>query len=326
MGIIILILLSVSLALNLKRSLFNRLIGKTRDYERLKYDYEELGRKNIKLITDNFALEDSVNETAALYGITRDICKSLDEEEIFDLFRERINKYVKVEDCKFLKQGNDISGFKDYTVLPLAIKKSNVGYLVSKGVKEIDREKFGILAQQFLFCIKRALLYRKVQEVTITDSLTHVFNRRYFTLRFNEELERSKRLNYKFAFLMLDIDHFKDCNDSYGHLVGDVILREVTLALKENMRQIDFVGRYGGEEFSIILTDTDKEQAQFAAERFRQAVASRKIRAYDENLKVTISIGISVFPDDAEDEQRLIDKADQALYRAKQAGRNRVSV
>ena len=323
---IILILLIISLYAFIKKILFKSLTNKKNNYEHRKQEYEDLGRQNLRLISQNFKLEQSAQETIALYDITKDICKSLDEDNIFSIFRDRMNKYIKVGDCKFLKQDSDIEEYKDYIVLPLKIRKNNVGYLVAKDIREKEREKFYILAQQFLLGIKKALLYKKVQELTITDSLTQVFNRRYFLLRFNEELERSRRFNYKFSFLMLDIDHFKDYNDRYGHLVGDVILREVSKTIKEKMRQIDFIGRYGGEELSIILTETDKSEAMVAAERFRQAVESKEIKAYDENLKVTISIGISLFPDDSQDAKKIIDKADQALYKAKESGRNRVCI
>jgi len=323
---IILILLTVSLYILLKKILFKSLADKKNEYGHRKQEYEDLGKENTRLVTENFKLEQSAEETIALYDITKDICKSLDEDKIFSIFLDRMNNYIKAGDCKFLKQDAGIEDYKDYIVLPLKISKNNLSYLVAKDIQEKDKEKFYILAQQFLLGIKRALLYKKVQELTITDSLTQVFNRRYFLLRFNEELERSRRFNYKFSFLMLDIDHFKDYNDHYGHLVGDVILREAAKAIKENMRQIDFIGRYGGEELSLILAETDKNEAMVAAERFRQAVESKEIRAYDENLKITISIGISVFPEDSQDTKKLIDKADQALYKAKQSGRNRVCV
>ena len=125
---------------------------------------------------------------------------------------------------------------------------------------------------------------------------------------------------------MADIDTFKDFNDRYGHLVGDAILKEVARTVKENIRQVDAVGRFGGEEFIVILTETDKNGARFAAERIRQAVEDKRIKVYDEDLKVTISIGVSTFPEDAKDLDAVIDKADKALYRAKQGGRNRVTV
>jgi len=125
---------------------------------------------------------------------------------------------------------------------------------------------------------------------------------------------------------MIDIDYFKDYNDRYGHIVGDAILRELSKSIQEAIRQIDLMGRYGGEEFSIILSETDKGAAQFAAERIRQAIEDRRIRVYDEELKITVSIGISAFPQDGKEIKTLIDRADSALYRAKEAGRNRICV
>jgi diguanylate cyclase (GGDEF)-like protein len=209
-------------------------------------------------------------------------------------------------------------------ILPLNIDKIKIGYLAARNVKEEDKDKFNILAQQFLVGMKRSLLYKRVQELAITDSLTQLFSRRYFLERFEEELKRSKKFKLMLSFLMIDIDRFKEFNDRYGHLVGDAILREVSRTIKENTRQVDFMGRYGGEELSIVLTDTDKKQAYFAAERIRAAVESELMHVYDEDLKATISIGISSFPDDALEVKTLIEKADKALYLAKQQGRNRI--
>jgi diguanylate cyclase (GGDEF)-like protein len=201
-----------------------------------------------------------------------------------------------------------------------------MGYLVVDGLRDADKEKFYILSGQFLLGIKRAILYQEVQELAIIDSLTSISNRRYYLERFKEELERSKKFNYKFSCLLIDIDYFKNYNDRYGHIVGDAILRELAKTIQENVRQIDLLGRYGGEEFSIILSETDKDAAGLAAERIRQAIENKRIRAYDEELKITVSIGISTFPFDGKDIKTLLDKADAALYRAKELGRNRICV
>jgi diguanylate cyclase (GGDEF)-like protein len=123
---------------------------------------------------------------------------------------------------------------------------------------------------------------------------------------------------------MIDVDYFKTFNDRYGHLVGDVILREVSKTIKENVRQIDLVGKYGGDEFSIVLSRTSKADAQIIAERILKSIHQKQIRAYDENLEITVSIGISIFPDDANSASQIIEKADQALYQAKTEGRSRV--
>lgn len=317
-------LLTIFIYISFQKELYKSLSSEKNNYGRLKYEYGRLSKENTRLKTDNSALEQSAEKIIALYDITKEVCKALEEDKIFSIFKDSINRYIKAVDCRFLKPDEDLAAYKDYTVLPLMIHKQTLGYLVAGGIKEEDLDKFHILTQQFLLGIKRALLYKKVQELTITDTLTQVFNRRHLLDRLNEEMERSKKFNYNLSFLMADIDHFKKYNDHYGHLVGDAILRETSRTIKENLRQIDFMGRYGGEEFLIILTMTDKEQAKFAAERIRQAVEHKHIKAYDEDLKVTISIGISTFPADANDTPLLIDRADGALYQAKHKGRNKV--
>lgn len=317
-------LLTVFLYILVKKILKKGLTERKNNYTSLKNEYEKLVQENTGLKKDNSYLEGLAEETIVLYDITKDICKTLDEKEIFDIFKEHIKRYVAISDCRFLKLDADLAGYASYTVLPLKIHKSQIGYLVARGIKEKDRDKFHILAQQFLVGARRAFLYHKVQELTITDSLTGIFNRRYFFEKLDEEIKRAKKFKHQFSFLMVDVDHFKSFNDHYGHLVGDAVLREVTGAIKENIRQIDFMGRWGGEELSIILVETKIGQAEYAAERIRQAVESRRLAVYDEVLQATISIGISIFPDDGNAAALLIDKADQALYLAKQAGRNRV--
>ncbi len=317
-------LLTIFIYISFQKELYKSLSGENDNYGRLKYEYGRLSKENTGLKADNSALEQSAEKIIALYDITKEVCKALEEDKIFSIFKDSINSYIEAVDCRFLKPDEDLAAYKGYTVLPLMIHKQTLGYLAAGGIKEEDLDKFHILTQQFLLGIKRALLYKKVQELTITDTLTQVFNRRHLLDRLNEEVERSKKFNHNLSFLMADIDHFKKYNDHYGHLVGDAILRETSRAIKENLRQIDFMGRYGGEEFLIILTMTDKEQAKFAAERIRQAVEHKHIRAYDEDLKVTISIGISTFPADADEAPSLIDRADGALYQAKHKGRNKV--
>jgi diguanylate cyclase (GGDEF)-like protein len=323
----VLIALNVSLCLWLKAFLYRHSFIKTkREHDRVNNEYGILLAENTRLGQQNHDLEKTLEQTILLYDLTKRICKYLDKDKVFLNFKEEISKYVEVEDCRFLKGSEDPSPYKDYTLLQLDIDKSPAGYLVAKLIRAQDKEKFHILAQQFLLGIKRAILYQRVQELAITDTLSGVFSRRYYLERFNEEIERSQKFNYSFSCLMIDIDHFKDYNDQYGHLVGDAVLRELSKTIKENIRQIDLIGRYGGEEFSIILTETDKEQAKFAAERIRQSVESKYIRVYDESLKVTVSIGISTFPGDGKEMEVLIDNADSALYYAKQTGRNRVGV
>lgn len=325
-SILLLVLLTVFLYIRLRKILEWNFANAKNNHERIQNEYDRLFRQNAKLKQDNVVLEKTADEIIVLYDITKEICKYLDTQKVFLSFKEQLDKYIEVVDCKLLESDADLSAYGNYAVLPLKIDDKPVGYLAANIINEKDKDKFHILAQQFILGMGRALLYQKVQEMAVTDSLTQVFSRRYFLERFNEEIERSRKFKYYFSFLMVDIDHFKDYNDHYGHLVGDAILRDVSKTIKENIRQIDLMGRYGGEEFTIVLTETDKKEAQFAAERIRRAIEDKTIKVYDEDLKVTISIGISAFPQDSEESQALIDRADEAMYRAKQTGRNKVYV
>lgn len=321
-GLIILALLTVFAALWLKRIL-DKNLGLA-EYERVGRECAALSAENQRLKEANRRLTEKLEGIIALYDITKQICRTLDADKVFVYFKEELNKYVQISDCRLIWGEGDLSEYKYYAAFPLKIQDRKIGYLVADLVREEDREKFYILCQQFLLGLKRAVLYRQVQESAITDLLTNTFNRRYYMERFGEEMERSRKFDYAFSCLMIDIDHFKDYNDRYGHIVGDAILRELSRQIQAKIRQIDLMGRYGGEEFSIILSETDKQAAQLVAERIRQAVEENRLKIYDEELKITVSIGISSFPRDAKTSTALIDKADAALYRAKQGGRNKV--
>lgn len=168
------------------------------------------------------------------------------------------------------------------------------------------------------------LLYEMVEKMAITDSLTGLYVRRYFYERLSEELMRSKRHGFNLALLMIDIDDFKRCNDTYGHLVGDAVLKEMARIISENVREIDIVARYGGEEMSIVLPETAAEKAFVAAERLRKRIDENVFKAYDEKLNLTVSIGVAIYPQDGADIDSIIEKSDQALYAAKKSGKNLV--
>ena len=306
-----------------------------KNFLKIKNKYKEFQNIYLSLLEDDkknqhelLLLEKKAEDIIALYELSRSLCKFLDEDKIFNFFKEEINKYLKIENCDFVKEQKPSSLDKKIEALVLPIKVDNkiLRYLIALGVLESEKDKFYILSQQFILAIKRAILYSQVEAMAITDGLTAVSSRRYFLERLQEELVRSENFKYNFALLMADIDHFKSYNDRYGHLVGDAILKELARVIKKNLRQIDLIGRYGGEEFCIVLAETTKEQAKIIAERLRQEIAKNPIKVYDEELKITISIGVSTFPTDAKTEYSLIDKADRALYWAKQNGRNRICV
>lgn len=324
-GLILFLITTIVFTLFLKEVFSERLKIQRAECSGLLNELNRLNDYKKSLNLENNLLNKSFDDTLALYELTKDICKSLDEEKVFTIFNKNLKKHMGVGDCRYLKDSADLIKYKDYTILPLNLEGNQIaGYLAVDRVLEADKEKFGILAQQFLIGLRRALLYQKVQGVTITDTLTSVYCRRYFLERFSEELKRSKKNKLSLTFLMIDIDNFKQFNDRYGHLVGDAILRQVSKTISLAVRQIDFIGRYGGEEICVVLAETSKEQANFAAERIREAISLEVIKVYDEELKVTVSIGVSTFPDNALNMQNLIEMADQALYLAKETGKNKV--
>lgn len=323
-SLLILIMSTVVLGMRVKNLMDMRIARMRGNYKRVKNDCERLLQENTRLKSENSVLGKAADDIIALYDITKEICKHLDTAKVFESFREQLGRYIEVVDCRFLESGADLSNFSGHTVFPVKIEDKIAGYLAANIIREDDKDKFHILAQQFILGMGRALLYRRVQEMAVTDNLTQAFSRRYFLERFAEELDRSSKFKYDLSFVMVDIDHFKEYNDRYGHLVGDAVLKEVSKTIRENIRQIDLVGRFGGEEFTIVLAETDKKEAWFAAERIRKAIEDKRVRVYDEELRVTISAGISAFPGDGHDPQVLIDRADEAMYVAKQSGRNKV--
>ncbi|MDD5129934.1 MAG: GGDEF domain-containing protein [Candidatus Omnitrophica bacterium] len=321
------LLLIITLALGLFwRAIFSARLKRQKDDRTcLLKELSRLGQLKEELNSENSLLNNKFDDTLTLYEMTKDVCKSLDEGKVFSIFSKNLKKHIGVGDCRYIKDSADLIKYENYTIFPLNLEENQVaGYLAVDRILDADKEKFGILAQQFLIGLRRALFYQKVQGLTITDMLTNVYCRRYFLERFNEELRRSKKNKLSLSFLMIDIDNFKQFNDRYGHLVGDAILRQVSKTIREAVRQIDFIGRYGGEEISVVLAETGREQANFAAERIRQAIALGVIKVYDEELKVTVSIGVSTFPDNTTNMQNLIEMADQALYLAKETGKNKV--
>lgn len=162
-----------------------------------------------------------------------------------------------------------------------------------------------------------------LMEEASVDSLTGIYNRRRFMTLFDKELSRADRRDDDVSFLMFDIDHFKRVNDSYGHAVGDEVLREISRVARKELREVDTFGRLGGEEFGVILPGADLRKAHVVAERLRVAVKNRIIVADEEMLNVTISVGVVSCRGKAEKEQ-LFKLADEALYAAKNNGRDRV--
>ena len=167
---------------------------------------------------------------------------------------------------------------------------------------------------------------RELEELSISDGLTGLFNHRHMHEILQEEFERSGRTGEPLSVVMFDLDHFKNVNDTYGHQAGDAVLQELSDILRETAREIDKLGRYGGEEFMVVLPGSDPEAGLTFAERVREHVEKQQFDIKsDHSLHMTISAGVATYPNDSADgPRRLVHYADQALYSAKNNGRNRV--
>ncbi|HQP50300.1 MAG TPA: diguanylate cyclase [Spirochaetota bacterium] len=178
----------------------------------------------------------------------------------------------------------------------------------------------------FLDISQQTLLRKKLENLAITDELTGLINRRYFTEAGENEISQAERHARPISLLMMDIDHFKTVNDTWGHAAGDLILQEVTAACASSLRGSDLFARWGGEEFTLLLPETDHKHAMLIAERLREKIAALKIAWEDTTITVTASFGVnSIIKTEGVSLDEMIQKADRALYRAKAGGRNRVA-
>ncbi|NIA30838.1 MAG: diguanylate cyclase [Actinobacteria bacterium] len=176
--------------------------------------------------------------------------------------------------------------------------------------------------QEKVFQLEQAK--ERLRELAIKDGLTGLYNHRYFKRFLTQEIKRARRHKSQVSLIMMDIDHFKNYNDTYGHLAGDEVLRNVAKLMTGNIRSIDVAARYGGEEFVIVLPQTNKNAAKIVAEKLRTLVGDQKFQNEDTqpNGKITISMGVATFPENATNLEELIHQADQRLYHAKSLGRN----
>ena len=185
------------------------------------------------------------------------------------------------------------------------------------------------LANSLGLMISHRRLLEHIHAQTIRDELTDVYNRRYLDTKLRDEVRRAKRYKRPISVLMLDLDHFKQINDTLGHAQGDETLRELAKLLRGQTREIDVVCRYGGDEFTMVLPETDAQAAARKAERLRQKVAGfdfRNLTDAGRPLRLSLSIGVAALEESVGDEADLLKRADDALFRSKRGGRNRVTL
>ncbi len=264
--------------------------------------------------------EQSIQEIAGLYQLSKQFLATLDWEEAQQITEEALAKWMPsfkesdrnqyLQRMKALVEQGQVSVEALIQSIPLA------------GTDFSARDRWAIVSGQLALGLQRVSLYRQVQESASQDGLTGLLVRRNFLGRLDEEIDRALRHSASLAFLMVDLDRFKQVNDTYGHLVGDVVLREIAHRIHSSVREMDLVGRYGGEEFAVALPDAELELGIQIAERIRLGVETAAIHAYDEEIRITVSIGVALYPLHAATSDQLIEKGDRAMYKAKALGRN----
>jgi diguanylate cyclase (GGDEF)-like protein len=243
-------------------------------------------------------------------------------------------KPVRIIDLSQEKQHeSENNEMKSLMAVPMISRGKVIGVMETRSLRvgaflEQDEKIFSILAGSAALAIENALLHEKTEDLTIVDELTGLYNYRYFTRKLKTELRRAERYEQPLSLLMIDIDWFKRYNDTYGHLFGNLVLQDLAGRIKESVREVDEVCRYGGEEFVVILPQTKKEDAQMIGERIRQRVGGKEFIDDQENarVRITVSIGVATYPENGKTPKELTEKMDQALYLAKGEGKNLVRV
>ncbi len=234
---------------------------------------------------------------------------------------------LKLDATVIFDEQTRLRGLSSLKVLPIRAGKRVVGTLVAgrrRGALSAEElRQLEVVALQAGASLERAELFDRTERMATTDGLTGLVNHRTFQERFDARLAEASRYGRRLSLLLTDIDHFKSVNDTYGHPVGDQVLRGVAALLGQEARTTDLVARYGGEEFAIVMPETDAAGARVIAERIRERVAAAVSETGLGPLRVTVSIGLATFPADGDRKARLVEAADGALYAAKRGGRNR---
>jgi diguanylate cyclase (GGDEF)-like protein len=225
--------------------------------------------------------------------------------------------------------GWSMEWIRSYAAAPIIVKGRLVGFINLVGLRPgfftaEHASRLRAFADQVAMAIENARLYAEVERLATLDEVTGVANRRRLFELGQREFERARRYDTPLSAILLDLDHFKQINDTYGHHAGDRVLAGIAAAIQASVRQIDLFGRYGGEEFVLLLPDSPLPAAVEVAERLRALVENLRFDTARGELRVTVSLGVAQLAHGIPALPTLIDRADQAMYAAKQAGRNRV--
>lgn len=236
---------------------------------------------------------------------------------------------LQLQDMPLLSQEERLPDFATFLAVPMRHQQKSIGaLLMAANNKEAftshQARVLSILCNQAAVSLENAAILKKMEELAITDGLTGLYNHRYFQDAMDKELDRSSRQQQVFSLLLMDIDHFKSFNDSFGHPAGDFVLKSLAGLLRNSGRKIDTLARYGGEEFAAMLPGIDAKNARKTADRWRKAVQRAAFKWEGKTFALTLSLGFSTFPADGRTKEEIIERADKGLYTAKEAGRNQV--
>jgi len=238
-------------------------------------------------------------------------------------------------DKRFTKKVDKLTDFKTESVVcvPLKCRGKILGVieLINRVSKKLYNEGdlliLLIIADYAAIALENATYFQKVQELTVTDDLTKLYNSRYLHEFVDVELKKVERYGGNFSMIFMDLDHFKQVNDTHGHLVGSQLLLEIANVIKDELRDIDFAARYGGDEFVIGMTHTDKAGAHIVAKRLRAHInKSVFLKSAGLKIKITASYGLASVPEDAKNKVELIKLADQAMYYVKNNNRDNIKL
>ncbi|EJM70692.1 diguanylate cyclase (GGDEF) domain-containing protein [Pseudomonas sp. GM50] len=258
---------------------------------------------------------------------------SLEPQRILGLFFREIQRLVPLDALSYEHQPSDLRlqfGARGHHSISyiLSHEGEQLGELVFRRNQRFSEQEQGnleSLLSTLLFPMRNALLYRAATQSALRDPLTDTGNRIAMDQTLEREIEMSRRHSQPLSLLMLDIDHFKQINDTYGHSAGDEVLKAVAASIKNQLRNVDMVFRFGGEEFLILLSNTSREAAAMIGERLRFAAQAQDYEAEGKMIELTVSIGCSTLLP-GESAESLLRRADSALYVAKREGRNRLAM
>ena len=320
---------------------------------------EEVERAMVENHGINERLKRRVSELQAVSKITEVIHSSLDFDNVGPIVLDIVARLIDIESCSLFiidKQqsetifsagvgsvehapgypspaaGRDIAVEDEHFTCTSVFDRGEIMVLFCASAHDVERLSeedsliVGAVASELVVAVENSRLYKLTKRLAITDELTGLYNYRHLQQRLDEEIGRARRYHKYVSLLMVDVDDFKNFNDSFGHIAGDLALSELAEVMRHSVREVDVVARYGGEEFSVLLPETDAAGAYSVAEKVREAIAEHRYADSDGErcCSLTVSIGLASFPSHADDKESLLREADNALYAAKNGGKNRV--